>query len=199
MLKDSQLEAHERRELLDVSLKHVSAFQELVEDLFELVRLETNQSTPEVERFQVDELINDIVQKLKSRADLADVAIRLEPPEVPPTIDADIGLVERAVTNLIENAVRFSAPGDAIEVRIEPVGDQTAIVFADSGPGIAKDDLAHIFERFFRADRSRNRTISGTGLGLAIAKEIVELHGGSISAESEIGVGTTMRIVFRNA
>lgn len=198
LLKDSQLETDERRELLDVSLKHISAFQELVEDLFELVRLENNQSTPDVERFQVDELLNDIVLKLKSRADQADVAIRLNPPEESPTIDADIGLVERAVTNLIENAVRFSAPGDAVEVRIEHAAEQTAIVVADSGPGIAKEDLPHIFERFFRADRSRDRTIPGTGLGLAIAKEIVELHGGSISAESEIGAGTTMRIVFRN-
>ncbi len=217
ILKDSRIDSNERRALLELSLKNVASFQDLVEDLFELAKLESRQSEPVLEQFQLAELVQDVVLKLKKQADDAGISLFLDPPGELFPIQADIGMIERVLTNLIENALRFTPPGGTIRVTLRRTGarsgdadtaagagrsdragvgesDGVVTTVTDTGPGIADEDLPHIFERFYRADKSRNRAIPGTGLGLAIAKEIVDLHGGRIEAQSRPGEGA--RITF---
>ncbi|MBC8076484.1 MAG: two-component sensor histidine kinase, partial [Chloroflexales bacterium] len=105
--------------------------------------------------------------------------------------------------NLVTNALRHTPPGGSIALAVRPASEQApggvaAVVFevADSGEGIPPDDLPHIFERFYRGEKSRSRSTGGAGLGLAIARGIVEAHGGRIWAESELGRGTTMRFTL---
>lgn len=100
---------------------------------------------------------------------------------------ADLGLIERVLTNLLENAVRYSPRGGEARVTLMAEDSSVRVTVADTGPGISVEDLPRIFDRFFRSDRSRPRP--GAGLGLAIAREIVELHGGTITAESREGSG----------
>jgi len=97
--------------------------------------------------------------------------------------------------NLLENAVRYSPDGSTIEVAVaRNNGGPAQVTFQDHGPGIPPQDLPHVFERFYRGDRSRTRATGGFGLGLAIAKALVEAYGGTISAESELGRGTRMTV-----
>jgi two-component system OmpR family sensor kinase len=113
-----------------------------------------------------------------------------------PVMVADPALLRRVIDNLLDNAVKFSEPADAIELEARAEGELLVVRVRDRGIGIAKEDLAHVFEPFFRTDRSRARTTGGVGLGLTIAHRVVEAHGGEVSAESTPDLGTcfTLRI-----
>jgi len=113
----------------------------------------------------------------------------------PPPAPADAAHLERALRNVVRNAVEHSSPGDRVEVSLTTAGGSAEARVADEGAGIAPADLDHVFDRFYRADSSRAHDRRGAGLGLAISRWIVERHGGVITAESEPGKGTT--IAFR--
>ena len=101
-----------------------------------------------------------------------------------------------ALTNLINNAIKYSEPGSKIEIRAEENNDTVIIEVKDQGCGIPEDDLDRIFERFYRVDKARSRDLGGTGLGLAIVKHIVHAHRGKIEVESEPGKGSLFRIIL---
>ena len=114
-----------------------------------------------------------------------------------PPIEADEARLEEVVYNLLENAATYSPAGGQITIRAARDGaERIGISVIDEGTGIAAADLPHIFERFYRADKARSREAGGTGLGLAIVKHIAQLHGGSVEAESQLGRGTTIRVIL---
>ena len=100
------------------------------------------------------------------------------------------------VCNLLDNAVKYSKPGGTVFLRAESEGNSVRISVADEGAGIPPEDLPRIFERFYRADKSRSSEQSGTGLGLSIVKHIAQLHGGSVDAKSEVGKGATITVTL---
>jgi signal transduction histidine kinase len=187
LVKDAELTGEQRRELLGISLRNVASFQDLVGELFELARLETRQAQPKREPMQAAELVQDVVLKLKPQAERAGVALEVDGTWELAPVPADVGMIERVLTNLIENALRFTPAGGRVAVRLEQTAAGIRVTVADTGTGIAAEDLPHVFERFYRADRSRSG--GGAGLGLAIARQIVELHGGSLVVESAPGRG----------
>lgn len=190
LLKDGQLSPEERRRFLEVSLKNTAILQRLVEELFELVKLDTRQVHLKREPFQLAELAQDAALKMKPGADAAGVTLSVEGPRDLPLVWGDIGLVERVLTNLIENALRYTPAGGSVRVSLSRVNGGVQLSVSDTGTGIGPEDLPRIFERFYRADPSRDRTRGGAGLGLAIAREIVELHGSSLVVESKLNEGT---------
>jgi two-component system phosphate regulon sensor histidine kinase PhoR len=112
-------------------------------------------------------------------------------------ISADEARLEEVIHNLLDNAMKYSPAGAEIILRASTHGvDRIAISVTDAGAGIASTDLPRIFERFYRADKARSREVGGTGLGLAIVKHIAQLHGGSVEAESQLGKGTTIRVLL---
>ncbi|MFB0545698.1 MAG: sensor histidine kinase, partial [Anaerolineae bacterium] len=111
------------------------------------------------------------------------------PPELP-MIDGDAQRLSQVLLNLINNALRYTPTGGRITLAAWPVGSLLEVSVADTGQGIAPQDLPHVFDRFYRADKSRARSSGGSGLGLAIVKHLVEAHGGRIWVESELGQGT---------
>jgi two-component system sensor histidine kinase BaeS len=128
------------------------------------------------------------------RAQQQAVALQVDAqPKALPTIQADPDRMVQVLGNLLDNALRYTPPGGQLvcEAKLDLSGPKRSVVFriADSGPGIAPADLPHVFERFYRADRSRQRDANGSGLGLAIARSIVEAHGGRIWVESQLGHG----------
>ena len=113
-----------------------------------------------------------------------------------PDINADSYRITQVLTNLLDNALRYTPSGGQIKLSDRPVSDGIKFFVQDSGPGISEVDLPHIFDRFYRGDKSRNRQDGGSGLGLAISKSIIEAHGGQIWAESVPAKGTTIVFVL---
>ena len=103
---------------------------------------------------------------------------------------ADPGIVEQILTNLLENAVKYSEPGGEIEIAIQTLGQRLQIVVSDTGIGIPAEDVTRIFERFYRVDKARSRSAGGTGLGLSIVRHLVQRSGGEISVKSTLGKGS---------
>jgi len=196
LLKDDKLGGKERQEFLETILRNVSSFQKLVEELFDLARLESRQIVPDLETVMMAELVQDVILKLKSRSDESEIQVEMKIRGDITGVPGDMGLLERVLTNLIENALSHTPAGGKITVGIQSGSGTLTIEVQDTGPGIAPEDLPHIFERFYRADKSRDRRIPGTGLGLAIVKGIMELHGGSVSARNIPGSGALFTLTF---
>ncbi|WP_440900208.1 sensor histidine kinase, partial [Actinosynnema sp.] len=110
------------------------------------------------------------------------------------TVEADPVRLRQVLDNLVANALRHVPPGGRVEVTAEHEGDDVVIKVADTGTGITPEDLPHVFDRFWRAEKSRSRRTGGSGLGLAIVRKLVEAHGGTVSATSEPGKGSTFTV-----
>jgi two-component system, OmpR family, sensor histidine kinase MprB len=172
LLREGKLPDDEQRRALDEASVELDALTTLVSDLVELARGEERKLR--VEDVQLDELVEGIVERAKARAPQATFVSSLTPTKV----RADSVLLERAVSNLLDNAVKYSPAGAPIEVIVR----EGQVIVADHGPGVADEDLPRIFDRFYRAAASRSKP--GAGLGLAIVHEAAEAHGGKASVES---------------
>ncbi|HKJ95913.1 MAG TPA: ATP-binding protein, partial [Gammaproteobacteria bacterium] len=138
------------------------------------------------------ELIQDILIKFRPEADACGVALDMEdPPPLPPTV-ADIGLIERAVSNLIDNALHNPPSGGRVTLRVTRLPEHVRIEVSDTGYGIERDELTLVTQRFYRTRRARAHSREGSGLGLAITREIAALHGARLKLESEPGRGTSI-------
>jgi two-component system, OmpR family, sensor kinase len=188
-LKGESLSEAERRHYLDVAHRHCRHLGRLVEELFDLARLDANEVQPVLEPFSLQELVQDVVHKFELRAGQCDVTLRAQYEQNLPFVVGDIALIERVLDNLLENALRHTPAGGMVTVAVQPVGETLAVRIIDTGTGIAAEDLPYVFDRFYQSDKMRTR--GGAGLGLAIARRIVELHGRDIRAASKLGRGTT--------
>ena len=163
----------------------------LVDDLLELSRIEQEQERYAIETEEVSlaGVLQSAVQQCRPRADEKGVPIECAcPRELRATINAH--LIETAVGNLVENAVKYSAAGRAVAVGASSDGADLLIEVRDRGCGIESHHLPRLFERFYRVDKARSRAEGGTGLGLAIVKHIAQAHGGSVGVESTPGEGS---------
>jgi signal transduction histidine kinase len=192
-MKDGDLDPEERQRYITTALKNTKRLNTLVSELFELSKLETKQIDPTIESFPLAELVQDVVMQYEPRADEQGIDLRVRMPERHVRVAADIGLVERALSNLIDNAIHYTPEGGEVRVRLDNEQTEVCVEVADTGPGIPEDDLPHIFERFYRVEKSRDRDRGGAGLGLAIAKTILELHDRTLEVESTVGEGTLFR------
>jgi signal transduction histidine kinase len=140
----------------------------------------------------IGELVQDVAQKYRLPAEDRGVVLSAELESELLWISADVGLIERALENVLDNALRYTPEGGRIDIRLEPCDDRLRIEVRDTGPGIAAEDVPLVFNRFHRAQNAESRVEDrGAGLGLAIAKRAVELHGGNIRCESQVGEGTS--------
>jgi signal transduction histidine kinase len=189
LLKKQKLTDEEGREYIKLGLRNISSLQKLVEELFDLAKLESKQVKVIKEPFNLAELAQDIILKLKPQTEAFGISIIMHHDDKLMNINADIGMIERVINNLLENALTYTPEGGKIELTLKENNKNIQIIVSDTGSGIDVDDLPHIFERFYRADKSRNRGKPGTGLGLAIVREIIELHEGTIQVQSSPGSG----------
>jgi signal transduction histidine kinase len=190
-LKGDAVTSEERAQYLDVALKNAQRLGERVDALFELSKLNARQIEPKPEPFSITELVHDLVMQFEPSAAEHGVSLEADLPERLAIVKADIALTERALSNLIENALHYTPKGGAVRVALEDEGSRVRVRVADTGPGIPEDELPRIFERFYRVEKSRSREEGGTGLGLAIAKKILDLHGSTLDVDSTVGKGTT--------
>ncbi len=189
LLQGAMQDEATRRRFLSIIDSEADRLVKLVDDLLDLSRLESKRVTLELGPVNLSQLAAHTVDKLRPLADESALTLLYSgPPDV--TVTADSDRLAQVLTNLIDNALKYTPAGGRVEVQVVPRDGEVAVTVADTGRGIPPDDLPHVFERFYRADRSRTRGSGGTGLGLAIAKHIVEAHGGQISVRSRLDEGT---------
>ncbi len=179
-MREKSLSSEERNNYLEIIYNNTTLLSKLVEDLFELSKLDASQVKPNPEPFSISELIQDVTVKYKAQAEKNHINLEAVIPDKIPFVKADIGLIERAISNLLENALRFTPPKGSVKVALSnQTNGHLQVTVSDSGYGIAEEDLPYIFNRFYRAEKSRSREKGGTGLGLAISKKIwicITLH-----------------------
>jgi two-component system phosphate regulon sensor histidine kinase PhoR len=167
----------------------VERLVQIVEELLELSRLESGQAPLAKESVDMGAVLTQAVERLRPQAEKQGLSLGLEVSPDLPSLVGDGERLERAVVSLIDNAVKFTPSGGSVSVSASFRDDAVTVEVSDTGVGIASEDLPHVFERFYKADRARG----GTGLGLAVVKHTVEAHGGSVGVESEPGKGSTFR------
>jgi len=181
------------RKFLTNTSKSIDRLVRLVDDLDEISKLESGKIPIIQESFIIQELIRDAYEEFSLVARDKNIALSFKKgTERPLQVYADKQKIKQVLINLIENALKYGTEGGNITAGCYEMDDRHVYVeISDDGPGIAEEHLSRIFERFYRADRSRSRTIGGTGLGLAIVKHIVEAHGQTVNVRSKIGVGSS--------
>jgi signal transduction histidine kinase len=189
LLKEGQLSADEQRRFLEIANKHSERLGKLIDELFELAKLDAKVTPLHVEAFSMAELVQDVVQKFQLRGEQGGVKVGAKFDRALPLVMGDIALMERVLENLIENAIRYTPAGGTVTVSLMPQDGKLAVRVSDTGVGIAEESLPFIFDRFWRGEESTPR--GGAGLGLAIAKRILELHGAVLVAQSQKNAGTT--------
>ncbi len=184
-------------EHLSPVLNQVTLLTRLVEDLRTLALAEAGQLPLNKRPADLAALLRETLTSFESQATAQQVTLQSEIAADLPSIEIDPDRVRQTIGILISNALRYTPPQGSITVAARSDRASVTIEVADTGSGIAPDDLPYVFDRFYRADKSRSRESGGSGLGLAIARSIVEAHGGSIAARSEAGQGTTISIVLK--
>jgi signal transduction histidine kinase len=190
MMKGDKLDPAEKEKYLNIILSNTVMLNQLVEELFELSKLDARQVEPKIEKFSLAELMQDVVLKYRPQAEQAGVQLESTVPSKSVLVGADIGLIERAVSNLIENAVKYTPEKGVVKVSLAEENGGAHISVSDTGSGISEEDLPHVFERYYRGGRNQARKPGGSGLGLAIARKIIELHNSELRVESQLNVGT---------
>lgn len=190
LMKDETLSERQRREYLGIALRHSERLGKLVSELFELAKLDSGHTELRREAFSPGELAQDVVLKYRLTAQRHGVDLRVRIPPDLPFVNADIGLIERVLENLLDNAIRHTPAGGRVEVLLSENEGQVRIEVADTGCGIPAEELPYVFDRFYQVNKSEREASGGVGLGLAIAKRILDLHTSSIAVDSRPEAGT---------
>ncbi len=191
-VEDEIVDGEARREYLERMRTHLVALSALIDDLFELSRLEVGDIRWSLERVALGELVNETVAAMRVHAELKGVAVRIDLPDSLSPARANPEQVQRVLFNLIQNAIRHTPADGSVVVRAEPVADRIEIEVADTGDGIAAAERELVFGPFYRGGVDASRTGDGAGLGLAVSRAIVEAHGGQIWL-AESAAGTRVR------
>ncbi len=185
----------ETERFLGIVVKHVDRLNTIIEDLLMLSRIEEEGERGEIkrEKTRLRDLFQNAVQICRPKAEEKRIQIDIEGGEGV-TAMVDPVLLEQAVVNLLDNAVKYSDPDKRVRLRAKPVETEIQIQVQDHGIGIDNKHLPRLFERFYRVDKARSRSLGGTGLGLAIVKHIAQAHGGHVTVESRLGEGSRFTI-----
>lgn len=189
--KDQSLTREDRTRYYEIVLRNTRKLGNLIGELFELSKLDARDVKPDLEPVSIAELAQDLVAQFQPIA--AEKKIRLKavlPNEPLKLVNADIALMERAISNLIDNAIKNTPQGGQVTITPHNTGKKVEVEISDTGVGISEEQIERIFDRFYQADTSRSPG-NGAGLGLSIAQKILELHGSKLSVKSVINQGTT--------
>ena len=195
LLKADDLNDAEKQAYLKIAHENAQRLATMVEELFELAKLDANEVQPQQEQFSPSELAFDVSQKFYLRAREKNIELEVDVDETVPYVTADVGMIERVLDNLIDNSLKHTPEGGRVRLRLSKEQGEVQVTVSDTGYGIAEDEIPRIFQRFYRkTDNAEDSGApSGLGLGLAIASRIVELHGSQLSVSSVLHQGTTFR------
>ena len=197
LLDSPETSREELSRILGVMERHSKRLDLLAQDLLTLAQLESANPNLQLGNVDLSNLFSEVVRDWKKKLAPKQLSVIVDVSPDTPTIRADRQRLQEVLYNLLDNAVKYSPEHSEIRLIARQRDEEIVLSVSDSGIGISKDDLPRIFERFYRADKARTaENIRGTGLGLAIVKHVAQLHGGHVEAESEVGKGTTIRVVL---
>lgn len=185
------------RDFLSRMAVEVDDLVRLVEQLLQLSRVEAGQLELRTSPGAIGDVIQRVAERMQAQAVLKDVEIVVNVPAELPSAEFDAERIEQVLVNLMQNAITFSPRRGRVTMSASSTGDEIVVAVADRGPGLDPSDVERVFERFYKADRSR--AASGSGLGLAIAKHMIQLHGGRIWVENDFGRGATFKFSLPKA
>jgi signal transduction histidine kinase len=189
---DGVVDGETRRAYLQRMTTHIDALSALIDDLFELSRLEAGDIGWSLERVPLRELVAETVEAMRVQAEAKGVAVSAEVPDALAPARANPEKLQRVLFNLIQNAIRHTPADGSVVVRAEPIDDRIEVEVCDTGVGIAAEERSQVFTAFYRGGEDASRSSAGAGLGLAVSRAIVEAHGGEIWLE-DAPVGTRVR------
>jgi signal transduction histidine kinase len=185
-----------RARYLRTAKREIGALSNLIDDLFDMAQLDTGGLKLDRAPNAISDLMSDTIERFRPMAEEKNIALSgLAAPGVDP-VYIDARQISRVLMNLVSNAVRYTPAGGRVTLHAYPARTGVVVELTDTGEGIRPEDMPHIFEQFFRGERSRSRATGGSGLGLAIVKAIVEAHNGQIRVESTVGKGTRFLITL---
>jgi signal transduction histidine kinase len=190
LMKAENLSETDRKRYMQTILRSTERLKKLVEELFELSKLEARETKPKPEAFSIAELAQDIQQKNLIIAEEKGINLQLKFSYDLPMIYADIGMMEKVLQNLLDNSLKFTHEGGKITISLEKEENNVLVKIEDTGSGIKPDEALYIFDRYHRSKRIEDAEKGGLGLGLAIVKKILEVHNLDIKIKSEEGKGT---------
>jgi two-component system phosphate regulon sensor histidine kinase PhoR len=194
LLDGAMEDPHYSRHFVESTLRQAERLGRLVEDLLDLSRLESGQQELEVEEFPAAELAHSALETVSELAWSRKVELSLTLGHESVMIKGDQNQLEQALINLLHNAIAYNKEGGSVSLDITQSENEVCLQVSDNGVGIAPEHLPRLFERFYRVDKNRSRSMGGTGLGLAIVKHIVQAHSGRVQVESRLGRGSTFSI-----
>ena len=178
------------RHVIDSLYEEAMHLNHLIDDLQELSLAEAGQLRLERQPVALADVVHRVIEAVRARARAGEIELQTDLPEDLPLVDIDPQRIGQVLRNLLDNALTHTPPGGEIAIAAHADAQWVEVCVRDTGSGIAAKDLPYVFERFYRADRSRSRVTGGAGLGLAIVRQLVQAHGGQIEVESEAGQGT---------
>ncbi|MGE7119432.1 sensor histidine kinase [Peribacillus sp. NPDC097264] len=191
-LQSEELTKEKRKEYLSIIEKESRRMSAMSKQLLILASLDKGDDPLQRTSFDLAQQIRQVLFMLEWSWREKDMVIEMDLPST--MISADEKLLIQVWTNLITNSIKYSESGGSIIIRIKKIGRMVEVIIKDTGMGIADEELPHIFERFYKVDKMRNRSENGSGIGLSITKKTVELHGGTIAVQSELGEGSTFYV-----
>ncbi len=190
------LPGEEQKHYLQTMHRSLVGLNHLVEELFELSKLEARQIQPDLEDMALADLVQDVVQGLDGRAMELGLALKMDVSGSLPLVRADLRLLERVLLNLISNALEFTPAGGEVRVILSQAGQSARVAIKDTGPGIPEADLPHVFDRYYRSGQKQGPGSTSTGLGLTIAYMILQAHDSQLEVQSQPEQGTTFAFLL---
>lgn len=196
-LKEESLTRQERQQYLQIALHQAKSLSQLISTLFYLSKLDSGLIALQPEQFRIDEVVQDVVQKFALQASDKNIRLAAQVHGRLAFVCADLGLIERALSNLIDNAIRHTPQGGAVQIQLQKIDDKVWVSVSDSGAGITEADFPHIFERFYRGSQAREGNAANAGLGLAIVHRILDMHGEVVEATNSPSGGAQLRFSLK--
>jgi signal transduction histidine kinase len=187
----------EQTELIDNVVNSTKELNNFINSILDLTKIESQNLTLRKESKDVNKIIEGIIEKLEFEANAKEMQIETELSPLYP-IQIDTVLMNRVISNLVENALKYAGKGKSVSVKTWDDADWVYVEISDNGVGVSTDDLAHIFDKFYRVKNDSTHAIKGSGLGLYLVKYFIELHNGVITATSQLGIGTSFIIKLKN-
>jgi two-component system, OmpR family, sensor kinase len=186
-----RLSDEEREEFLDICFRHSQRLNHMIEELFELSKLEAKETKPMIEAFSLLELVQDVLQKFNLQAEKKKLALRFKGDDQLPLVNGDISMIDRALSNLLDNAISCTDAGGVVQLILNHENDAISVQVKDTGIGIDQKYLPTLFQRFYQVGSHSRDNSQHAGLGLTITHRILELHGQNIKVISQKGQGTS--------